>query len=87
MLLQDQDKSVSKITSSWESKNAGYLDDSSWMERAKSLSESHHYEPDELLQNDPVDMKRDGLNNYDSSSSSSSRFLILKYFFSNIHFQ
>ena len=80
ILLQDQDKSVSKITSTWESKNAGYLDDSSWMERAKSLSESHHYEPEELLQNDSVDMKRDGSNNYDSSSSSSSRFLILKYF-------
>ena len=47
------------------------------MERAKSLSESHHYEPDELLQNDPVDTRQDG---YDSSSSSSSRFLLLKYF-------
>lgn len=80
---QDQDKSVSKITSSWESKNAGYLDDSSWMDRAKSLSESHHYEPDELLQNDPVDTRRDGFNHTDSSSSSSSRYLILKSIFSN----
>ncbi|CBY10414.1 unnamed protein product [Oikopleura dioica] len=70
--IKDQDKSVSKITSSWESKNAGYLDDSSWMDRAKSLSESHHYEPDELLQNDPVDKSRDGFNHTDSSSSSSS---------------
>ncbi|CAG5085919.1 Oidioi.mRNA.OKI2018_I69.PAR.g11048.t2.cds [Oikopleura dioica] len=66
--IKDQENSVSKITSSWESKNAGYLDDSSWMDRAKSLSESHHYEPEELLQNETQNEAQ----SYASSSSSSS---------------